>query len=292
MPQNSLYNTLRSWALKNLNRYPVDKPMRQQEVALIVDDLNTLMKRIQAVQDNIILPTKKGQIITHNGTNVVLKDVEPTGRIAYTDSANAEAWLWADKSVLGFMTALLVKLNGTDVGSRTAISFNDTSDITFAVTDDVPNTRINIAASSTYKRSLVRKSADTTTASTTLADIADMNFAIAANETLQFTATLKIGCSAANGARYAITVPAGATLFAYYMGMNTTAIGQGVPSWLTVSGTEGSTTNALINANQITIIKGYVVNGSTAGTVNMQGRTANVANTVTYFQNSWIEVHN
>jgi len=143
-----------------------------------------------------------------------------------------------------------------------------------------------------YSSSIVRKSADTTTASTSLANIADMNFAIAANETLYFTATLKIGCSAANGARYAITVPTGATLFAYYMGMNTTAIGQGVPSWLTVSGTEGATTNALINANQIVIIKGYIINGVTAGTVNIQGRTANAANTVTYFQNSWIEIHN
>lgn len=143
-----------------------------------------------------------------------------------------------------------------------------------------------------YSSSIVRKSADTTTTSTSLANIADMNFAIAANETLYFTATLKIGCSAANGARYAITVPAGATLFAYYMGMTTTAIGQGVPSWLTVSGTEGATTNALINANQIVIIKGYIINGVTAGTVNIQGRTANAANTVTYFQNSWIEIHN
>lgn len=143
MPQNSLYNTLRSWVL---HKYPPDKVMTTQDVVRIVDDLVTLMQGIQVVQSGILLPDTKGQIITHDGTQPTLQNVGANGRITYSDDTQLNGWYWADPSVLGFMTALLVRLNGTDIGSQPAVNFVDNSSIEFTVTNDVGNNEIEVEA--------------------------------------------------------------------------------------------------------------------------------------------------
>lgn len=147
MPQNSLYNTLRSWVL---HKYPPDKVMTTQDVVRIVDDLVTLMQGIQVVQSGILLPDTKGQIITHDGTQPTLQDVGANGRIPYSDSSQLNGWLWADPSILGFLTALLVRLNGTDIGSQPAVNFLDGGGITWTVTDDAGNEETEISGAVTF----------------------------------------------------------------------------------------------------------------------------------------------
>jgi hypothetical protein len=142
MPQNSLYNTLRSWVL---HKYPPDRVMTAQDVVRIVDDLVTLMELTQAVQNGVLLPDTKGQIITSDGTTPVLQDVGSDGRIIIADSAEPNGWNWFDPSVLGFMSALLVRLNGTDIGSQIALNFLDGGGITWTVTNDAGNTEVEIS---------------------------------------------------------------------------------------------------------------------------------------------------
>ncbi len=147
MPQNSLYNTLRSWIL---HKYPPDKVMTAQDVVRIVDDLVTLMQGIETVQNGIILPDTKGQIITSDGTSPVLQDVGTDGRVIIADSGEPNGWNWFDPSVLGFMTALLVRLNGSDIGSQTALNFLDGGGLTWTVTNDTPNTEVEVSAAVTF----------------------------------------------------------------------------------------------------------------------------------------------
>lgn len=134
---------------------------------------------------------------------------------------------------------------------------------------------------------------DQSTSSNTLTNITNLSISIGASETIYFKAVIKVDCSAANGANYSVTVPSGATLNAYVMGQTTTAIGQGATSvtptnWITSSGTASGTINAVATSNMITIVEGWVTTSGTSGTIQIQGRTANVANTVTFKSGSWI----
>lgn len=285
MPQNSLYNTLRSWML---HKYPPEKVITAQDAVRIVGDLVTLMQGIQEVQDGIILPDTKGQIITHNGTDVVLKDVAPTGRIAYSDSSAPDGWLWEDPSILGFMTGLLVRLNGTGVGTRPAINFLNGGGITWTITDDGVNDEVEVSGTAHLTS---KSSSDQTTATGAMVDITNVGLSIAANQLIYFRAVVHVGTSANNGVRYAVTIPTGATMKVMFMAETTGAIGQGPSQWITTSGSQTTAVNAIISAAQNAVFEGWVQASSTAGTIQIQGRTVNAANTVTFYSGSFITGH-
>lgn len=140
-PANS-YN-LRSWRLYKL---PPETPIAAREAKLLIDDIIATIEGYKTSVGGIIVPDTKGQIITHDGTTVTLQNVGANGRIPVADSTATNGWDWKDPSVLGFMTALLVRENDTNVGSRTAINFIDGGGITWTIVDDAPNGEVEISA--------------------------------------------------------------------------------------------------------------------------------------------------
>jgi len=144
-PANS-YN-LRSWRLYKL---PPETPIAAREVKLLIDDIIATIEGYSQSVGGILVPTTKGQLLTHNGTAPSLLNIGTNGRIPVADSTLTNGFDWKDPSVLGFMTALLVRDNNTDIGSQTAINFVDSSDITWTITDDGANNEVEITASVTF----------------------------------------------------------------------------------------------------------------------------------------------
>lgn len=190
MPQNSLYNTLRSWML---HKYPPEKVITAQDAVRIVDDLVTLMQGIQVVQDGIILPDTKGQIITHNGTQPTLQDVGTDGRIIIADSGEVNGWNWFDPSVLGFMTGLLVRLNGTGVGTRQALNFLNGGGITWTITDDGANGEVEVSGTVAAPSGSALTKADDTNVTLTLGGTPASALLAAVSLTLGWTGQLAVG---------------------------------------------------------------------------------------------------
>ena len=156
--QGNSYN-LRSFGLYKMQP---ETPILAKDAKLIIDDVVNTIIGYKELVSGIIVPVKKGQIITHNGAEVTLKDVGPDGRIAYTDSSDPDSWLWEDPSVLGFMTALEVQLNGVAVGSRQTVNLLDSPAVTFTVTDNAGNDSIDIEATAIVNRVLLGYSRTTT----------------------------------------------------------------------------------------------------------------------------------
>ena len=142
-----------------------------------------------------------------------------------------------------------------------------------------------------YLPRFAKSGADQTTNSTSLGGITGISISISANENVYVKVLLHIGCSATNGARWAVTLPTGATMNLSHAGTSEATRALAAPQWLTTSGAEGSTTNAIINANMWVVMEGWVYNGANAGTVQVQGRSVNVGNTVTIYEGSMISAH-
>ena len=155
-PANS-YN-LRSWRLYKL---PPETPIAAREVKLLIDDIIATIDGYKTSVGGILVPDTKGQIITHDGTTVTLQNVGANGRIPVADSTATNGWDWKDPSVLGFMTALLVRKNNTNVGSRTAINFIDGGGITWTIVDDAPNGEVEISATVSITGANLTKTDDT-----------------------------------------------------------------------------------------------------------------------------------
>ena len=134
------------------------------------------------------------------------------------------------------------------------------------------------------------KASDQDTAVTTnaMTDIADMSVLIGANETIYFDCQIHVGASATNGARYAITIPSGATMKVFHSGTASATIALAASQIIDTSGVEGSTTNFIANANQLVRFKGWVTTSGTAGTIQIRGRSISAANTVTWYAGSFI----
>ena len=124
-----------------------------------------------------------------------------------------------------------------------------------------------------------------------LGNIDNMAYSIAANDSVYIECDLLVGCSAANGARFAVTIPTGATMKIFFMGTTSATVGQGPLQILTTSGTETTTTHAIASSTQVARFFGVVINSSTAGTINIQARTTNPGNTVTIYSGSIFKFH-
>ena len=80
-------------------------------------------------------------------------------------------------------------------------------------------------------------------------------------------------------------------MFLAHAGSSAATVALSLYQWLTSSGVEGATTNALVTANMWVVMEGWVYNGANAGTIQVQGRTANAANTITIYEGSMISGH-
>lgn len=127
---------------------------------------------------------------------------------------------------------------------------------------------------------------DQTTTSTSLVDITNLRIPIGTSDSIYFTALIHVGCSSTNGARYAVTIPAGASMKIFLSGTSSTTVAYAGSQILTVSGSEGSTTNAIANTAMTVRIEGKVKSGGTSGYIQIQGRSINAGNTVTWYATS------
>lgn len=294
MPDPANSYDLRSWRLYKLQP---EVPILAKDAKLIVDDVVGAIIGYRRLVSGIIVPVSKGQIITHNGVAVTLLDVGSNGRILIANSAQPTGLQWVDPSSLGFMSALQVQLAGVLVGSRQIVNLLNTGNVVYTVTDNAGNQSIDIAGSVTIpSQTLFNKSTtNQTTNSTSLVDLTNLSLAIAANATVYFRAVIHVGTNAANGLRYAVTIPASATMKVMVLGQTTTAIAAGTSGnatqWITTSGTETGTINAISQANQNVVLEGWVTASSTAGTIQIQGRSANALTTATFNSGSFITGH-
>jgi hypothetical protein len=126
---------------------------------------------------------------------------------------------------------------------------------------------------------------DQTTTSTSLVDVTDLSFSIAANENWIFDFNLQLGTSAANGLRVALSFPTGATLRAMQHGTNN-SLSAFTSQMIDTNNITSTSFQAVTTANGFMDIKGSIKNGSNAGTVKVRIQSQNAANTVTVFAKS------
>jgi hypothetical protein len=132
-----------------------------------------------------------------------------------------------------------------------------------------------------------RVTADRTTTLNSASNVTDMSFAIGASETWSVEFFISNGCSGTGGVKWALTTPAGATFRAVADGMSTAITGR-TSAIMTVSGTLTVAFNAVALATGFTRITGVVVNGGSAGTVQLQFASGTAAQTSTVFANSYL----
>lgn len=112
---------------------------------------------------------------------------------------------------------------------------------------------------------LALKSSDqSVNSSTTLVDCTSLSFPILANETWYFNITTAVLCDATGQVKFGFTVPSGASGGWF---LNAQGAGTGFLNGNTI--TSSISTSTTLTATSV-LISGTVVNGSTAGTVQLQ----------------------
>lgn len=132
-----------------------------------------------------------------------------------------------------------------------------------------------------------RLAANYTNATTSLTNVG-LGFAIGANENWTGEFNLSGQCSGTGGTKFAITVPAGATIEAECLGI-TSAVTAITSSRITASG--AATTQTFYVASAVpgpVWIRFTVVNGSTAGAVQLQAESVTSGQTTTIFAGSYL----
>ena len=132
-----------------------------------------------------------------------------------------------------------------------------------------------------------RVTADRTTTSASFADITDAAIAIGASETWSFEAYLTVGCNNTGGGQWTVTVPTGATLRVMLQG-NTTAATSWTGIAITTSGANTVTMCAATAQGRQCLIRGVVVNSTTAGNIQIRHRAITAGQTITTNANSYI----
>ena len=130
-------------------------------------------------------------------------------------------------------------------------------------------------------------SANQTRTLNTAGNVTDMSFNIGASETWSFEFNLQNGCSGGGGNRWAITFPGGGTMRSVAIGNagNTTSIASSI---ITASGGLTSSFCTFNSTAGWTRITGVVVNGGTAGTVQLQFASGTNGQTTTIYANSYL----
>lgn len=212
--------------------------------------------RHDAEDDN--LTTGIGACLTKNNETKPTADFRPNATRLYSLGSTALRWITAFisesikfRSATASFDTILAATDAT-VSDKTITLPNATGTVVLTTTLD------------TFLKTVVKSANESVTSSTTLQDDDHLVFAIGANE--QWVATYSISMSTAGppGCRFAITVPAGAT-------MEASGAVEGKSGGRTAtSGTAfiNDATNA--TANPIATIRVWVSNGATAGNVTLQ----------------------
>lgn len=132
-----------------------------------------------------------------------------------------------------------------------------------------------------------RVTGDQTTTLDTAVNCTNMSFAIGANETWSFDMIYFGGCNNTGGTKFAITLPTGCTLKSAVDAVNTGSTTFQMEQ-MTTSGT--LTTNIFFELNSSALyakIVGIAVNGSTAGTIQLQYASGTATQTSTIQANSY-----
>lgn len=133
-----------------------------------------------------------------------------------------------------------------------------------------------------------RVTANRTTTGVIAANVADMDFAVGANEVWTAEFNLQNGCSGTGGSKWALTIPAGATMRAVVVGTGSSATAQqgGVLTAAGVLTTANFNTGILTTGYaRITVT---VVNGATAGNVQLQFASATAGQISTVYADSYL----
>ncbi len=132
---------------------------------------------------------------------------------------------------------------------------------------------------------LKRNSSNLTTSSTTLVNATGLSFSIAANEIWSLDFELSCNAASAGGMAFGITIPSGATIEANSMGVRA-SVNNYQCDRITSSGSPTLVQYAKANDGPVRIT-GLVVNGSTAGTVQLQFLSGSSGSSVTIYANSY-----
>lgn len=140
---------------------------------------------------------------------------------------------------------------------------------------------------------VVRKTADeTVTSSTVLQDDDELRYALLANDVVAFEAVLFVVSTSTGDFKAAFTVPAGATLLWSFTASFDTASGDLDQPSAAITASGGSQVFELSSANTTLLtIKGMVVNGGTAGNLQLQwAQSSSTANPTTVKANSYLRI--
>lgn len=198
---------------------------------------------------------------------------------------NPSAVRWIRINADNTVTARTAAETLSDIGAQASGSYlqsaNNLSDVSNAVT-----AKDNLNVIDKYS------TADLVTASTSLSTITGLSVTLSANKTYVFEASGSVSNSAANGCRLGINFPSGTcTLELTAGGTSVTTVTSESADYTTTGGVEIVRTFASVASTRLWWrISGVIEVGSTGGTFAIMGKTANVANTVTFHQRSRLSV--
>jgi len=186
-----------------------------------------------------------------------------------------------------YVTNVLDPSVGTDAATKGYVDSVNTSMKNYV---DTANTSMkNYVDTRDAKIGVARLDTSITTNSTTARNMTGLSFYLDAGQTIQFDGYINNGNSAANGNKYAIYIPAGATLVCHWEGDTSTALLRTM-SRSTANGTLTTENyHTVANQNGYTLVHGTIKGGATAGTVTLMVSSANAANTVTINAGSYLE---
>lgn len=206
---------------------------------------------------SVLSLSNAGKLLRSDGTDLkygsfTIPDTFATNDLIYASAANT-------------LTAITSANNGVLITSATGVPSIGTPANLMALIEEFT----------------VIQSADLITTSTSMVDVTDMVFTVVANTNYIFEISGRVGESSTNGARWTIVTPASCTLEAQFVLMHTN--GGSVQTPISASGTETATAGVLAITGYAFTMRGSVKVGATPGTVKLQARTINAANTLTQF---------
>jgi hypothetical protein len=132
-----------------------------------------------------------------------------------------------------------------------------------------------------------RCSADRTTTATGMANVTDLAVAIGANETWSFEASLCAGCNNTGGSQFSVAIPVGAAMRVKAEGNTNTATGW-TAGVLTTSDAASPTMLNVSAQGRSVDLRGVVVNGANAGSIQVRFKSVTNGQTTTVNANSYI----
>jgi hypothetical protein len=221
-------------------------------------------------------------------TNIGLRiDTKGTGK--FTIGVD-EVLTTATSGVADVNSRVQVALEGSLVATRRQINFTTGTDTTFSIADDAGNERVDVEINSTSREwfSVSRLASDGTTTSATNSDTG-LSFSIGSSEAWSFTFQAFTKCSTANGHKWGLDVPTGATIEAVIRGSRATAaaiISDSITSDDAQSTTFG--TGTYTSGGYIEVV-GTVLNSTTSGSVKLRYASATAGDTTTIKAGSFVE---